>query len=251
MASIAFSNFAMMLKLLFPTFLLLIILNPTSGFAQEFVLKGVIFQKQSNFRIANALVLNLKNKLTVGTDYTGAFSIKATLGDTLRISRKDYSENYYVVESQKDAVIQLSQIIQLNEVRIVGQSKKQELDEAMRQYRSQGSFYNGKPPVLAAIASPITGLYELFGKTPGQARRFQAYSKTETEQINIDKRFNAAIVKQNTDLTDAQIDVFMNTFRPTYDQILQWNEYDLINYIKASARQLKDGKAPPPLKKLY
>lgn len=244
-----------MLKPIFYVFLLIIALqiqHASSAFAQqEFVLKGVIFQKQSNFRVANALVFNLKNKLTVGSDNLGAFSIKATLGDTLRIFKKDYSENYYVIENQKDAVIQLSQVIQLNEVRIVGQSKKQELDETMRQYRGQGSFYNGKPPVLAALASPITGLYELFGKTPGQARRFQAFSKVETEQINIDKRFNKSVVKQNTDLTDAQVDIFMDTFRPSYDQLSRWNEYDLINYIKTSAKQLKDGKAPPPLKKLY
>lgn len=244
-----------MIKPVFFIFLLILvslICNTYCVFAQQdFLLKGVIFQKQSDFRIANALVFNPKNKITVGTDYTGTFSIKATLGDTLKIFKKDYADNYYVVESQKDAVIQLSQVIQLNEVRIVGQSRKQELDEAMRQYRGQGSFYNGKPPVLAAIASPLTGLYELFGKTPGQARRFQAFSKTETEQINIDKRFNAAIVKQNTDLTDAQIEVFMDIYRPSYDQILHWNDYDLINYITTSAKQLKAGKSPPPLKKLY
>ncbi len=244
-----------MTKPVFFIFLLILvslISNISCVFAQQvFVLKGVIFQRQSDFRIANALVFNLKNKITVGTDYTGAFSIKATLGDTLKIFKKDYSDNYYVVENQNDAVIQLSQVIQLNEVRIVGQSKKQELDEAMRQYRGQGSFYNGKPPVLAAIASPITGLYELFGKTPGQARRFQAFSKTETEQINIDKRFNKTVVKENTDLTDTQVDVFVDVYRPSYDQLSRWNEYDLINYIKTSAKQLKDGKAPPPLKKLY
>lgn len=242
-------------KSVFYTFLLMLAFqtwNPLSVFAQQgFMLKGVVFLRQSDFRISSALILNLKNKQTVGTDYTGAFAVKANLGDTLKIFKKDYADNYYVVESQKDAVIQLSQNIQLNEVRIVGQSKKQELDEAMGQYRGQGSFYNGKPPLLAAIASPITGLYELFGKTPGQARRFQAFTKAETEQINIDKRFNKEVVKQNTDLTDAQIDVFMDTFRPSYDQLMRWNDYDLINYVKTSAKQLKDGKAPPPLKKLY
>jgi len=253
-----FRSFVLMPKPFSYIFLLMLTLqvwNNTSAFAQqEFELKGVIFQKQNNFRVANALILNLKNKQAVNTDYTGSFSIKAALGDTLKITKKDYADNYYVVENQKDAVIQLSQIIQLNEVRIVGQSKKQELDEAMRQYRGQGSFYNGKPPISLFSpfsGSPITGFYELFGKTPKQAKHFQEFSKNETEQINIDKRFNKSVVKQNTDLTDEQVDVFMDTFRPSYDQILRWNEYDLINYIKASARQLKDGKAPPPLKKLY
>lgn len=252
----AFCKFTSMFKIIFPAagFVLILIftLNFSPVFAQQtFLLKGVIFQKQNGQRVANALILNLKNKITVGSNDLGGFSIKATVGDTLKIFKVNYMEIFYVASDQKDVVLQLSPVIQLNEVRIVGQSKKQELNEAMRQYRSQGSFYNGKPPALSFLASPITGLYELFGKTPNQAKRFQEFSKGETEQLAIDKRFNRSIVKQNTDLTDEEVEKFMDIYRPSYDQILHWNDYDLINYITTSAKQLKAGKSPPPLKKLY
>lgn len=221
---------------------------------QEFVLNGVIFQKQNNQRVVNAIISNKNNKITVASNNLGGFSIKATVGDTLKVVKPNYTEYFYTVSGQKDVVIQLSLVIQLSELKIVGQTKKQELDEAMRQYRGQGSYFNGKPPlrIFSPISgSPITGFYELFGKTPNQARRFQAFSKIETEQINIDKRFNKTVVKQNTDLTDEQVTVFMDIYRPSSDQIDRWNDYDLIAYIKTSAQQLKDGKSPPPLKKLY
>jgi hypothetical protein len=245
-----------MLKIVISVVRLMLILfcigSTSAVFAQEeFLLKGVIFQKQNNQRVANALIFNKKNKITVGSNDLGGFSIKASTGDTLRIFKRDYTEYFYVVADLKDVVIQLSPVIQLSEVKIVGQSKQQELDEAMRQYRSQGSFYNGKPPALAMIASPLTGLYELFGKTPKQAKHFQEFTKNETEQISIDKRFNRSTVKGLTDLTDEQLEHFMETYRPSYDQLAKWNDYDLINYIKTSAQQLKDGKSPPPLKKLY
>lgn len=246
-----------MVKSVFTGFALILFFVCNAGFVfaqQEFLLKGVLFQKQNNQRVANALISDKSNKITVASNDLGAFTIKAAVGDTLKISKRDFTDYFFTVVDQKDLIIQLSPVIQLNEVKIVEKTKKQELDEAMRQYRGQGSFYNGKPPITAFIpfgGSPITGLYELFGKTPKQAKHFQEFSKNETEQINIDKRFNKSVVKLNTDLTEEQVDRFMETYRPSYDQLSKWNDYDLISYIKTSAQQLKEGKSPPPLKKLY
>ncbi len=226
--------------------------NSYSVFAQqEFLLRGAIFQKQNGQRVADALITDQKSKVVIASNNLGGFNIKTTVGDTLRIAKKDFTEYIYVVSTQQDLIIQLSPVIQLGEVRIVGQSKKQELDEAMRQYRSQGSFYNGKPPALAMATSPITGLYELFGKTPRQAKHFQEFYKLETEQINVDKRFTKRLIQQVTDLEEAQIAGFMDSYRPSYDQLAEWNDYDLINYIKKSAIGFKEGKGLPPLKKLY
>jgi hypothetical protein len=234
---------------------LFFVCNAGSVFAQqEFLLKGVLFQKQNSQRVANALIFNQRNKTTTGSNDLGAFTIKAAIGDTLKIFKRDYTDYFFTVADQKDAVIQLSPVIQLNEVKIVEKSKKQELGDAMRQYRGQGSFYDGKPPITAFLpfgGSPITGFYELFGKTPNQAKRFKAYAKKEGEQIDIDKRFNRSVVKQVANLTDEQVEQFMEIYRPSYDQLSKWNDYDLINYIKTSAQQLKEGKAPPVLPKLY
>ncbi len=218
---------------------------------QEFLLKGVIFHRQNGQRVANALVFNKNNKTTVASTDLGWFSIKVNVGDTVKIFKKDYSDYFYVVADQKDVVIQMSPVIQLNEVRIVGQTKKQELDEVLRQYRSQGSFYNGKPPALSMLTSPLTGLYELFGKTPKQAKHFQEFSQNELCELSVDKRFNKSLVKQVTDLKEEQIQSFMDSYRPSFDQLSAWNDYDLINYVKKSAQGFKEGKGLPPLKKLY
>ncbi len=248
-----------MLKNISPGFKFLLLFvcvcSSYTAFAQqEFLLKGVIFHRQNGQRVANALVANKNNKITVASSDLGWFSIKVNVGDTVKISKKDYAEYFYVVADQKDVVVQMSPVIQLNEVRIVGQTKKQELDEAMSHYRAQGSFFNGKPPLrlFSPISgSPITGFYELFGKTPRQAKHFQEFSKLETEQIKIDKRFNKEVVKRLTDLTEEQLQPFMDSYRPSLDQLTAWNDYDLINYIKKSAQGFKEGKGLPPLTKLY
>lgn len=87
------------------------------------MLKGLIFQKQNGQRIANALIVNTNNKITVGSNNLGAFAIKAVSGDTLKISKKDYTEYIYIVADQKDIVLQLSPVIQLKEVTIVEKTK--------------------------------------------------------------------------------------------------------------------------------
>ena len=234
--------------------LIFITQSPAVFAQQEFVLKGVLFQKQNGQRVANALIFNLKKKITVGSNDLGAFSIKASIGDTLKVFKKDFTEYIFTVADEKDVVLQLSPVIQLNEVRVVGQTKKQELEETLRQYRGQGSFYNGKPPVSSFSpfgGSPITGLYELFGKTPRQAKHFQEFAKNEMRETDIDKRFNKALIQQVTDLKEEQIQPFMDSYRPSLDQLNAWTDYDLINYVKKSAQGFKEGKGLPPLKKLY
>lgn len=233
------------------TLIILCSIHIDAVFAQDFLLRGVVFQKQNGQRVSNALITDQQTRIVTASNDLGGFNIKTSVGDTLRISKKDLTEYIYVVTGQQDLIIQLSPIIQLSEVKVVAQSKKQELDEAMRQYRSQGSYYNGKPPALAMVTSPITGLYELFGKTPKQAKHFQQFSKLETEQLSVDRRFTKSLIQQVTDLKDEQIQPFMDSYRPSYEKLAAWNEYDLINYIKTSAQGFKDGKGLPPLKKLY
>jgi len=248
-----FCIFAGMFKRIFAVVRLMLILgcidqSPAVFAQQEFVLKGVLFQKQSGQRVANALVFNLKKKVTVVSNDLGAFNIKASVGDTLKVFKKDFTEYILTVANEKDIVLQLSPVIQLNEVRVVGQTKKQELDEVLRQYRGQGSFYNGKPPALSMVTNPLTGLYELFGKIPRQAKHFQEFAKNELQETSVDKRFNKNLIQQVTDLKEEQIQPFKDSYRPSFDQLSAWNDYDLINYVKKSARGFKEGKGLPPLK---
>ena len=251
-----FRIFAEMFKRSLFVFKLMLILvsicqSPAVFAQQEFVLKGVLFQKQNAQRVSNALIFNLKKKITVASNDLGAFNIKASVGDTLKVFKKDFTEYIFTVADEKDVMLQLSPVIQLNEVRVVGQTKKQELEEVLRQYRGQGSIYNGKPPALSMVTNPLTGLYELFGKTPRQAKHFQEFAKNEIRETGIDKRFNKSLIQQVTDLKEEQILPFMDSYRPSFDQLSAWNDYDLINYVKKSAQGFKEGKGLPPLKKLY
>lgn len=222
--------------------------------AQEFSVKGIIFKKSSSDRISQALVNNLHTKVLMMSDELGGFTIKASIGDTLLISKNSFTPQTIVVANKEDIAVFLQPVIELNQVTIKDQSKKQELNEVMQQYRSQGIYNDGKSlPFWQFLNSPITGLYNLFGKSPAEARRFAAYSKNELEANEVNRRYTKDLVKSVTKLSDDEVPKFMLAFTPSFEDMKEWNDYQLIMYIKKSLAYYQKNKskylAPP--QKLY
>lgn len=210
-------------------------------FAQEeFQLNGVVMVKGSTIRVALAEITNLRTKYTVGSNDLGLFQIKATVGDTLLVIKHDFADVQQVVLSNRDMIIYADRGTTLNEVNIRGQSKKAELDQIKQDYRDKGSFYEGKPPLLSYLFAPITALYELFGRTPKNARRFGKFYNTELQQTTIDGFFNETLIQKNTELSGKELESFMLNYRPDYSKSKNWTEYDAVKYIKDSYKQYTD-----------
>jgi len=209
---------------------------------QDFQLNGVVMAKGTTNRIAMAQISNLRTKFTVSSNDLGLFQVKANLGDTLVIYKQDYSDKEIIVLSNKDLIVYLDNGAgtTLQEVNIRGKSKKAELDELKQDYRDKGSFYGGKPPLLSYIFAPITALYELFGRTPKNAKRFGNYYNRELQQTQIDGYFNESLIKKNTDLSGKELEDFMLNYRPDYQKAKNWTEYDAVKYIRDTYKKYTD-----------
>jgi hypothetical protein len=201
--------------------------------AQEvFVVKGVISRNVSVERLAQVLITNLRSKEIVMSDDLGWFSVKAAIGDTILFSKFKFTDQRVIIIEKGDIPVYMQPEIQLDQVTINGQSKKQELKDVMSDYRRQGIYYNGKPPVLSFLTSPLTGLYELFGKGPGQARRFAQFSKGELEFSEVRRRYNMSVVMRVTSADSTSAKGFMEYYTPSYEDLKQWNDYELMKQIK-------------------
>lgn len=207
---------------------------------EDFRLNGVIMVKGSTTRVALAEITNKRTKYTVGSNDLGIFQVKAQVGDTLLIIKRGFSDVEQTVLSDRDMIIYLDMGNTLNQVNIRGQSKKQELDELKQDYRDKGSFYQGKPPLLSYLFAPLTALYELFGTTPKNARRFGKYYNTELQQTTIDGFFNETLIRKNTELEGKELENFMLNYRPDYSRSKNWTEYDAVKYIRDSYKQYTD-----------
>ncbi|GAB2694841.1 hypothetical protein GCM10027037_17980 [Mucilaginibacter koreensis] len=212
------------------------------------VIKGLIVRSSTYDRLAEVKVTNLRTQIIKVSDEQGIFTIPANIGDTLEFSKTEYAVMKQVITSTNDIIVSMQRAVTLNTVVVKGYSTKTEQQATMDAYRSKGVYYNGKPPVLSYLASPVNGLYELFGKEPKRARRFNAYIKAENEGIQINKRFTKSLIKQVTGLPDEEIPAFMDAYRPQYEEAAKWSDYELMNYIKksyAAYEALKKAKAQP------
>lgn len=222
-------------------FAVLLYLSAVPASAQEvFTLNGVVMAKGSSNRVALAEITNMRLGYTVGSNDLGLFRIKASVGDTLLVVKRDFSDVKAVVLSNRDMIIYLNMGFTLNQVDIRGQSKKQELDQIRKDFHDKGTFYDGKPPLLSYLFSPWTALYELFGRTPKNAKRFGKYYTRELQQTTIDGFFNESLIRKNTGLEGQELENFMLNYRPEYQKSKNWTPYDAVKYIKDSYRQYTD-----------
>jgi hypothetical protein len=195
---------------------------------------GFVCTRGTSVRLDQVQVTNKRTNETKFTDDQGTFTIKAAIGDTILYSKDQYTTAKLPVLNLQDVVVFMQAVVQLSTVTVKGQTKQQELNSIMNDYAKKGVYYNGKPSVGSAIISPINALYSAFGKEPQNARRFAAYAKTEEAAAQDSRKYNKDIVKKITSLPDDEIEKFMTAYKPSHEDLLKWNEYDVIAYIKKS-----------------
>lgn len=212
-----------------------------SAKAQDFIVKGVIFEKGANVRVAIANITNVRNRIGVTSNDLGMFQIRASVGDTLLIDKANMNDQRIVITSHQDILIYLIRgTTMLNEVTVIGSTKKSDLAEIKKEFQNKGVYNGGKSSVLSAVFHPLNGLYNLIGKDPKNARRFGRYADNEIKQSEIDTYFNTTIIKNNTELRGDTLEKFMVDYRPSYEKAQHWNSYDYIKYIKESSKKFTD-----------
>lgn len=220
---------------------------------ETFTIKGVISKKLSTERIGQVVVANLQSHVIMMSDEIGWFTIKAAIGDTLLFNKLDYTDQKIVVASRADIPVYMQPVVHLAEVKIAGESKKQELNDVMNDYRKKGIYYDGKPPISAFSpfgGSPLTGLYELFGKEPKRMRHFAEFTKNENEYAEVKKRYTLSLVKRVTKASDSTARKFMEYYTPSYEDIKAWNDYELIKHIRKSFEFYEKNKSKPEINDL-
>ncbi len=234
---------------------MLCLLSGLSYAQRALTVKGIIFKKSTPDRISQAVVTDLRTQTVMMSDELGGFGIKTSIGDTLEITKTGYTPQRIAITNNDDLVVYLQPVVELNQVTIKSQSKQQELSEVMKEYKSQGIFNDGKSlPFWQFVNSPITAFYNLFGKAPTQARRFAEYAKNEQEASVVDRKYTKELVKSVTKMTsDDEVDKFMVAYRPSYQDLKEWNDYQLIQFIKKSYNYYLKTKDRPgaKLQKLY
>src|SRR5690606_32187642 len=202
------------------------------------VVRGIVVEAGTSKRLGGVTLTNKRSGESAISSSLGTFEIRVSIGDTLLANSMGYEPGSAEIKTLSDILIDLSPAtILLDQVDVNRMSKEAELRDAMRGYRKQGVYFDGKPPALAYVFNPITSLYELLGRTPRNARRFSNYMERELAETDVDRKFSRTKIQELTGLTGDDLTNFMFWYRPSYEQVQYWGDYDITNYIMQSFRQ--------------
>lgn len=195
---------------------------------------GIVFENKTQQRLANIKIVNKKTYASTISSDIGEFRINANPGDTLSFSDNLHETKDVVVDTNPAIIVSLNKINQLSEVTITENSLGKDLKETQKVYRSKGVFYTGKPHYYYLFLKPMTFIYENFKSEVIQARKFNRLAKLDLDGQEISRRFNERTVQSVIPLDDDKAEDFVIKYWPTIQQMRQWNDYDVIQYIKRS-----------------
>lgn len=221
------------------------------GFAQEKTVAGIVFDKNSQDRIARINVVNLNTGKSVYNNLNGVFTIEAEPGDRLVFKKQDYYNDTVKIESHLPLAIYLSRTaIQLREVTIkdsmLTPSAKMALSKKQNS-RAYGTLANRdviSTPTMGGAGLSIDALWNSFSREGKNAANLRDYIDQDYKQDVIDYRFNRALTGKITGLKDKQLTDFMQKYRPGYYFVIKASEVEFISAIKSNLkRYLKNPKA--------
>lgn len=197
--------------------------------------------------------------LRTATDASGRFGVAGftTFPVTIAISHIGYEPATLTLYTAPDTLLSislLSKTIGLAEVRILGRRNSVKDSLWMREeYADQFSFKPVKPwealtLAPAGIAINLNVLFASFSREQKQAKILKAALIRDEHEDYVDRRYTKPLIQAQTDISDAELDVFHWFFRPTYDQLLGFSDYDLLLYIRDKYKDFSARREAYPAK---
>lgn len=219
------------------------------------LLQGAVLEGGTSVaRVPNANIRNTRTQQTTATNNLGLFEIRALVGDSLVVSKIGYTPLTHIVGDSTNILIRLyADNVLIERVDILKKSREAELQDYFDGYRRQGLHHGGNPSLMAHIFNPVSSLYERLSPSGRNVRRFKSLMNYELQATAVDRAFNEYQVNKLTGLEADDLVNFMSLYRPSYQQVESWANYDMQLYIQKSFEQFeKNGRpAAPKLPKLH
>ncbi len=218
--------------------LIICIINVGVVFAQEKEVEGIVFDKDTQFRLTRVNIKNLRTNISVYNTSKGEFKMSVKPGDKLVAAISGYRLDTITYANQAAILFYLQRLaIPLQQVTVTDSvlSAKRRYEEMRRQFNTLNRLGNNKD--LLAIGSGSAGLsihalWSAFSKEGKNARRLIDVMDRDYKNNFIDEKFNKSLITKITGLKGDKLEVFMLNYRPSYYFVYGASEYDLVSYIK-------------------
>lgn len=214
-------------------------------FAQEQKIAGLVFDKDTKYRLNRVNILNTRTQEAVFNNTKGEFLIAVKTGDILISYLDGYKRDTLKITNQTALIIYLKRLaIPLPEVVFKDSvlSARDKYEQTKKEFNSIIRLRNNKDllnigPSGAGLG--IDAIWSAFSKEGKNARKLMEMMERDYQNAVIDKIFNKEFVSRVTGLRGDKLLLFMLNFRPSYNFVVKANDYNLINYIKLAYMRFK------------
>ena len=229
--------------------------------AQQKSLQGIVFDRDSKQRITRVYIYNTSTNKGFYNNSKGEFSASASPGDILVAALQGYNVDTIRVSSQNTILFYLkSKGIRLKEVTITDtlKSPKDKLKETQKTYKDaytkgdvKDVFTPGGSGGSGGAGLSINALYNLLSRQGRNSRKLQEIIERDYREEMIKYRYTANLVSGVTGLKGDNLGDFVQQYRPSYNFVIEANDYELIQFIRINYQKYVQNPSAfrlPPLK---
>jgi len=218
-----------------------LLLANTSVFAQQTYVLGKAIDKVTKQGIPSATVVNKNTKQITRTSDNGNFLVKASKGDSIKISSVGYKNVGIawdgvtmepVLEMPQDAIVLQEVTVKDRRLEVV----RKQIDELLSapeastklKWKDISNLINTNTSTPGAgIGISIDGLYQLFSKEGKTRRKLEAMKQEDLRKLLVEYRYSAEYVSYVTKLKGQELKDFMKFCNLPDNFVLTANDYDL------------------------
>jgi hypothetical protein len=223
------------------------------GYSQ-YKIRGTVYDSTRNYPLELVSVLSSSGRGTI-TNNEGQYEIEVSEKDSIWFS-------YLNKPTVKFPVLKISNpfgfdislkvsVPELKEVRVRPRNYREDSIQNRKDYAKVFDYQKGlhlksiTPQYGAAAGFDLNEIINAFRfRRNRQLLSFQKRLLQQEQDKFIDHRFNKALVRRLTGLTEPQLDSFITVFRPPYFFTLGSGDYDFQKYIKDSYVRYQNGQGP-------
>jgi len=202
-------------------------------------IQGKVTDFGNSLAMEQVVVKNIYTGRGYITDSSGKFSMEVKKGELIEFSKVGYQTARVRIYSEDQPgyfnIILRKKPIELREVEVRDKNMLYPVDSAKRFEEYKMQLNKEAPDAFDIIANPMDYLSK---STRDKIRFRELYYEFEKEKF-IDYYFSEKIITQITGLQSDTLNVFMRLYRPSYDMMRGWNEYEYYSYLKAAAMEIR------------
>jgi hypothetical protein len=196
------------------------------------VMKGKVYDMKSNKPMPNVNIVNTFTGTGMTTDSSGLFTLSVEPGHLVEFTRIGYKIVRVRIESTTMPFYSIAMkegAFDIQEIEIRGNNFRSDSIENRETYKWAIEHY--KLEGLDVIQHPFDAL----SKRNRQIWAFQKrYDYFEKEKF-VDYVFNAKLINKISKIDSADMETYRRYYRPSYDQVKAWTEYEFLEYIKRTS----------------